>query len=74
MGEDGGFLSQDQALSAQEFVILLRVVAQDAVPSFPQIPSLSLPVDLCGADAKGAGEDTMPLFVGGIQAGSRRGN
>lgn len=54
-----------QALSTQGFVTLLRLVAQDAAPLFPQIPSLSPPADLCGADAQGEEEDTMPFFVGG---------
>lgn len=37
----------------------------------PQIPSVHPPTDLCGADARGREEDTIPLFVGGIWAGSR---
>lgn len=37
----------------------------------PQIPSARPLTDLCGADARGSEEDTMPLFVGGIWAGSQ---
>lgn len=37
----------------------------------PPNPLCASRMDLCGADARGGEEDTMPLFVGGIPAGSQ---